>query len=351
MDADDSPQTYADAMNSPNANEWKQAIEEEINSLQENDTFHYVTLSDLPKYPKPNILHYRWVFRIKRDANNQVERYKARLVAKGFTQKEGIDYHETFAPVVKYKSLRIILSLATIYDLELKQMDVITAFLNAKLEEDVYMHVPHGFDTKPGTVLKLNKSLYGTKQAPHMWNEHINDFILSMGFTRLGSDTCVYIKHTSTGKLIILSLFVDDIVDAYAHEDEQEWLVVKNLFMTKYKMKDLGDVNWILGMKLTRDRGTRTLTLDQSQYLQKVLERFNMQDCKPALTPDTSVKLSKANCPTTDAERLEMKDVPYESIVGSLLYASLGTRPDIAHAVNEISKFMKDPGQVHWIAA
>jgi hypothetical protein len=298
-----------------------------------------------------NIMDYRWLFRVKLNSSGGVERYKARLVAKGFTQKEGIDYNETFAPVVKYKSLRIILALANMLNYEVKQMDVITAFLNAKLDEDVYMHVPEGFRYSTGDVLKLNKSLYGTKQAPHMWNDDLNTFIVSIGFTRLCSDTCVYVKRTSTGNIVIISIFVDDIVSAYASVDEKEWLVVKKLFVSKYKMKDLGDVNWILGMKLTRDRTQGVLSLDQSLYLHKVLARFNMSDCKPVPTPETSLKLSMDQCPTCDEEKGDMGDVPYESAVGSLLYAAIGTRPDIAHAVNVISKFMKNPGQAHWLAA
>jgi Reverse transcriptase (RNA-dependent DNA polymerase) len=293
----------------------------------------------------------RWVFKVKLNSDGKIERYKARLVAQGFTQKEGIDYHETFAPVVKYKSLRMILVIANMLNYEVKQMDVITAFLNALLDEDVYMRVPEGFKYRSGDVWKLLKSLYGTKQAPHMWNSILNDFIVSMGFTRLASDTCVYVKSTATGNMIVISIFVDDIVSAYASCDEKEWQVIKNLFQSKYKMKDLGDVSWILGMKLTRDRVKGVMSLDQSLYLNNVLARFNMTDCKPVSTPESMDKLTLEQCPTADGEKTSMSDVPYDSLVGSLLYASIGTRPDIAHAVNAISKFIKNPGNAHWQAA
>lgn len=348
VDDDDMPQTYDEAVGSDEAKHWKGAINEEIESLTENNTFRYVKRSSLAS--DVNIMNYRWLFRVKLNSSGHVERYKARLVAKGFTQKEGIDYNETFAPVVKYKSLRIILCLANIFNYELKQMDVITAFLNAKLDEDVYMHVPEGFKYSTGDVLKLIKSLYGTKQAPHMWNDNLNAFIMSIGFDRLTSDTCVYVKRTKSGNMIIISIFVDDIVSAYASADEKEWLVVKNLFMSKYKMKDLGDVSWILGMKLSRDRVRGVLSLDQSLYLNKVLSRFNMMDSNPVPTPESSLKLSKADCPISTEEKYNMRDVPYMSAVGSLLYAAIGTRPDIAHAVNVISKFMENPGQAHWLA-
>jgi Reverse transcriptase (RNA-dependent DNA polymerase) len=296
-------------------------------------------------------MDYRWVFKIKRASDGSIEKYKARLVAKGFTQKEGVDYTETYAPTLRYKSLRIILALANAFNYELRQMDVVTAFLYADADEIMYMRVPEGFERGGDVwVLLLKKSLYGTKQAPHLWNNNVNAFIVSVGFTRLVSDACVYVKRTKYG-MIIMSIFVDDIVIAYDARDEKDWLAIKQSFMTKYKMKDLGEVSWILGMKLTRDRERGVMRLDQSLYVSNVLKRFDMWDCKPVSTPECAgVKLSLHDCPVSDEGKKEMEDVPYMEAVGSLLYASIGTRPDIAHAVNVVSKFSKNPGQVHWMA-
>jgi hypothetical protein len=348
----DMPKSYTEAVNSNEGKQWREAIDEEIKSLNANDTFVYVKRDRLGK-GVVNVMGCRWLFRVKLNADGNVERYKARLVAQGFTQKEGIDYHETFAPVVKYKSLRIILALANLLNYEIKQMDVVTAFLNAKLDEDVYMQVPQGFKHwgDSSYILKLHKSLYGTKQAPHMWNNDLNAFVVSIGFSRLSSDTCVYVKQSASGNILVISVFVDDIIIAYSNKDEKEWMVVKKLFLSKYKMKDMGDASWILGMKVIRDREKGVLCLDQSLYLNKVLSRFNMLDCKPAPTPESGVKLSVDMSPSTDEEKAELENVPYKSVVGSLLYAALGTRPDIAHAVNEISKFMENPGHEHWVAA
>lgn len=351
------PKSYDEAITCEDSHHWMGAIGEEVKSLTENNTFILVKRSTLP--PGTNIMDCRWVFKIKRGSDGSIERYKARLVAKGFTQKEGIDYNETFAPVVKYKSLRVMLALATMLNYNLHQMDVITAFLNGELKEDVYMRVPQGFfggdlDGPSGEwVVKLLRSLYGTKQAPHVWNEAVNQFIISLGFKRLSSDTCVYVRATATSHLIILSIFVDDIVSAYHDDDEQEWSVVKRLFMAKYNIKDIGELKWVLGMRVTRDRAKATLVLDQHQYLTKVVNKFNMQDSKPCGTPETpGSKLTQDQCPKDGSpQQVEMKAVPYEAVVGSLLYASLGTRPDIAHAVNEISKYMKNPGPAHWTAA
>lgn len=340
---DNVPLSFDEAIASDDKLHWTAAINDEIKSLNANGTFTPILLSTLPR--GTNVMSSKWVFKIKRDGNNKIEKYKARLVARGFTQKEGVDYNETFAPVVKYKSLRIILCLCCSLDYEITQMDVITAFLNGTLEEDVYMKVPQGYSYGNDMVVKLNKSLYGTKQAPHVWNEEVNIFIVSINFKRLVSDTCIYIRISKTNKIIILSIFVDDIILAYHKDDSKEYEVIKSLFMSKYKMKDLGNAQWILGMKISRDRKNKVLSLDQSIYVNKVLEKFGMQHCKPVSTPEATSKLAvninKAN---------ELKDVPYDSAVGSLLYATLGTRPDITHAVNEVSKHIKSPNQEHWVA-
>jgi hypothetical protein len=230
-------------------------------------------------------------------------------------------------------------------------MDVVTAFLNADIKEDVYIKQPQGFDNGTGKVCKLMKCLYGTRQASHEWNIDLNDFIVSIGFTRCITDTCVYIKISRTGKLIIITIFVDDITSGYAKEDEAEWNEIKSAFMNRFKMKDLGDAKWLLGMEIKRNREERTMEINQSLYLKTVLERFGMLESKSERTPEvTGNKLSKQQSPTTEEQKLEMKNIPYRQAVGSLLYASIGTRPDIAHAVNSVSRYLENPGMEHWKA-
>ena len=210
------------------------------------------------------------------------------------------------------------------------------------------MKQPEGY-SKGGDniVCKLNKTLYGTKQAPHEWNEELNLFILSTsGFYRCKSDTCIYVKTTKTGNIIIMLVFVDDIIIAYDNADKKEWEEIKQQFMNKYKMKDLGDCEWILGMRVKRDRKQRKLFLDQEQYLNKVLNQFNMQNCNPAFTPEEMFKLSKLE---QNEEQIDLK--LYQSIVGALMYAAISTRPDIAHAVNMISRYLGNPGEKHLVAA
>jgi hypothetical protein len=346
MDVEDYPQSHDEALAWPEAKEWQEAMSEEMKSLLENRVWKLVT-----RPPNANVIKGKWVFRKKYRSNGEVERWKARWVAKGFTQMEGVDYFETFAPVLKYKSLRILLVLAAKYDLELKQMDIVTAFLYADVKETIYVEQPEGFaEGGDGKVCQLTKALYGIKQAPHAWNSTLHVFIVSLGFRQCVHDVCVYIKVSMTGGIVIVAIFVDDIIVAYHKADEKEWLVIKRLFTAKYKVKDLGDLELILGMRVRRDRAKCQLILDQEQYAMKVVDKFRMTNAKAESTPEASKKLTRDMAPKTQAEADVVAAVPYMQAVGSLLYASIATRPDLTHAVNEVCKFMSCYGQQHWTA-
>jgi hypothetical protein len=245
------------------------------------------------------------------------------------------------------------LSIANAMEYEIKQMDVMNAFLNAQVTDDLYMEQPPGFqygDNK--MVCKLNKAVYGIKQAPNLWNGEIDQFLQANGCKPCKSDSCIYLYDcTKRGRDIIIGIFVDDIVIAYHPDDTGMWINLKTRLMNKYKVKDAGDVEYILGMKVWRDRPNRILTIHQSQYIKKVLERFNMSSAAAAPTPEApGSKLSKSMCPSSDDEKKQMAGIPYREAVGSLLYAAIATRPDIAHAVNECARFVSNPGQAHWTA-
>lgn len=348
------PTTFKEAMDGPHAREWKQAMDEEYDALMENHTFNVV---EMPRAPELNLVGCKWVFSLKPNSDGSIERFKARLVAQGFTQKEGIDFSETFAPSLKLKSFRILVALAALYDLDMKHLDVKTAFLNADVEEEIYMKQPPGFHDGPAhMVCKLNKGLYGLRQASRNWNENLNAFILAIrdgslplaaGFKRCQSDTCVYVKISRTGRLIIIAVFVDDIIPLYSPEDAHEWGEIQAMFMRQYKMKNLGDAEWILGMKLTRDRTRHTIVITQENYVNKVLTQQQMQNSNPCSTPNSEYKLSKADC--SDPSPVER--TAYQSIVGALIYSSISTRADITHAVNVLSRFMISPGPNHLVAA
>ena len=341
------PTSFSEAMNSENAEEWKRASDKEFKSLIDNKTWIKCKLPEGRK-----AIGCKWVFKVKVNKSGEVERYKARLVAKGYSQKEGIDYKETFAPVLKYKSLRILLAIAAIKDLEVKQMDVETAFLNATMKEEVYMEQPEGFhDGHKNNVLKLEKTLYGTKQAPHEWNNTLNTVLLTLKYVRCLSDTCTYVKMSRKGLPIIIAVFVDDILILFHKQDEAEWLSDKQKFMNEFKTKDMDDAEWILGIRVIRDRDRKIIKLDHEVQIDKTLSTFGMSDCNPVSIPYDKNKFSITQCPTTQEEKYSMEKIPYKSIVGALQYISLSIRPDISYIVNQLSRYLVNPGEIHWIAA
>ena len=321
----DDPSSVKEARSMDDANQWELAMTEEMQSLDHNDTW---SLCKLPKDRKA--IGCKWVFKRKLKLDGTVEKYKARLVAKGYSQVEGVDYDEIFSPVAKLTSIRFVLSVAAAYDLEVEQMDVKTAFLHGDLEEEIYMRQPEGFEAKgkENLVCKLKKSLYGLKQSPRMWYQKFDTYMLQLDFVRSNSDHCVYVKRAGD-QFVILTLYVDDML--LIGNNMKMVKSVKNLLAKKFDMKDLRPANFILGMQITRDREKRKLWLGQEKYIKEILKKFNMMDCKPVGTPMSSgTKLSAEQCPKTDEEIEEMARVPYASAVGSLMYAMVCTRPDIA---------------------
>lgn len=325
--------------------EWMKAMQEEMNSLQKNDTYDLV---ELPKGRKA--LKNKWVFKLKKDGDKLVK-YKARLVVKGFGQKRGIDFDEIFSPVVKMSSIRVILGLTASLDLELEQLDVKTAFLHGDLEEEIYMDQPEGFEEagKEHMVCRLKKSLYGLKQAPRQWYKKFDSFMMSHGYSRTDADHCVYVKTFPGGKFIILLLYVDDML--IVGQDAKMIGDLKKDLSKSFDMKNLGSAKQILGMQILRDRKAKKLWLSQEKYVERVLERFNMKSAKPVSTPLANhFKLSKRSCPTNEEGKKLMASIPYSSAVGSLMYAMVCTRPDIAHAVGVVSRYLSNPGKDHWEA-
>ncbi|KAH9112109.1 hypothetical protein AeMF1_013507 [Aphanomyces euteiches] len=345
---EDLPKTYKAAMESGNASKWSEACKAEIKSLLENKTWDVV---ELPEGRKA--IGCKWVFKIKERADGSIDKFKARLVAKGYSQEYGIDYEETFAPVAKFTSIRVLLSTTAKYNLDLQQMDVNTAFLNSDLVEDIYMQVPDGLDVKATQgqtsklVLKLKKSLYGLKQAPRLWNETIDGFMVSIGFTKSNADHCIYVMRTGS-RVILVSLYVDDLI--LASNCNKMMQSTKEALSKRFKMTDLGALSYCLGIEVMRSP-SGPVFIHQSKFLKSVLAKFNMQECKPVKTPQVSgQRLSKLMCPTTDDEKTEMSRIPYRSAVGCLMYLMVATRPDIAVAVGVASQFLENPGQQHWSA-
>jgi len=341
----DDPTTFEEAISSSHGDDWLNAMHDELASMAHNDVWDLV---DLPLGCKP--VGCKWVFKTKRSPDGKVERYKARLVAKGYSQRDGIDYKETFSPVSTKDAFRVVMALVAHFDLELHQMDVKTAFLNGDLFEEVYMVQPDGFAKKgkEHLVCRLKKSIYGLRQASRQWYLKFDQVVTSFGFKENASDQCIYLKKNGS-HFIILVLYVDDIL--LASSSVELLIETKLILNSHFDMKDLGDASVVLGIQISRDRSRGILGLSQRGYIDKVLKRFNMHSCSSCATPvQKGDKLSKSQCPQNDNDRVEMKKIPYASAVGSLMYAQVCTRPDIAFAVNALGRYLSDPGLDHWKA-
>jgi transposase InsO family protein len=335
------PCSYEEAAQSPYRVQWERAMQEELDSIKANDTYALVPLP-----AGRQAIGSKWVYKVKRHADGSVDRFKARLVAKGYSQLYGIDFTETFAPVVRFSSLRAVLAIAAANDYEIHQMDVKTAFLNGDLDEDIYMEQPDGHRAagdQADYVWKLQKSLYGLKQAGRAWNKKMDAALIELGLRPTLSDSCVYVIRQGSSVLFLL-VYVDDLL--LVSNDMSQLESVKAALHSRFEMKDMGEAEFILGVQIRRDRAKRQLYLSQAEYVRTVLERFDMQDCKPAASPmATGAKLLK-----TESDSECARNVPYASAVGALMYLALVTRPDIAFAVTALSQFNAAPSHAHWQA-
>lgn len=319
--------------------EWIDAMKTEIDSIHDNQVWELV---ELPEGRTP--IGSRWVFKVKTNGDGSVERCKARLVAQGYSQKEGLDYDETFSPVVRPESVRSIIALASQLGLKLHRMDIATAFLNGGLQEEVFMKQPKGFAAKgqEHLVCRLKKSLYGLKQSPRCWNQTLDARLKVMGFQQSTSDPCIYTSESKSDGIFILAVYVDDIL--LAGKSEQKIARVKADLGSSFQLKDLGLLKYFLGVSVNRhDNKT---WIGQPAYTRAIVSKFGMEQCKPARTPvSTGTKLLKS------VEQSEVIDVSlYQSVVGSLLYLSGWTRPDISFAVSYVARFCSKPTKEHWIA-
>ena len=334
---EEEPATIQEAINHPTrGKQWEKAVRDEVSSLIKNHTW------DLVARPRNRqVVTNKCILKHKKNEIGQIVRLKARLVARGFSQIYGVDYLDTYAPVVKLASIRILLAIAAIYGLEIHQMDVVTAFLAGELEEEIYMEQPEGF--KVGTeeddlVCLLRKSLYGLKQAPRIWNQRIRRFLESIGFKPTYSDPCVYVNN-ETG--VIIAMWVDDLM--IFGKDIENINDLKAQLSEEYEMKDLGELKYFLGIQVHRNKERKLIHINQSSYNRTVLERFGMMDSKPMNTPlPGGARLIKATATDVLTDQKE-----YQSMVGSLMYAMLATRPDLAQCIQQISQYSSKPARPH----
>ncbi|KAG8485839.1 hypothetical protein CXB51_019238 [Gossypium anomalum] len=317
---------------------WKQAMCDEIAMIEKNQTWELVARPINRK-----VIGVKWVYRAKQNADGSLNKLKARLVVKGFSQKYGLDYLETFAPVARLDTIRLLVALAAQMEWKIHQLDVKSAFLNGFLEEEIYVEQPEGFKVlhKEDMVYKLKKALYGLKQAPRAWYSRIDSYLVGLGFERSLSEPTLYVKKKNGKTQLIVSVYVDDLL--VTGGDQAILADFKIKMHQMFEMSDLGEMTYFLGMEVTQSQAG--FFLSQRTFAIKILEKFSMQNCKATSTP-----VAVGEKLTSQGNSEKVCETTYRSLVGCLLYLT-ATRPDIMFAVSLLSRFMHCCNEDHFRAA
>jgi hypothetical protein len=333
------PKTVKEAWNSDEGDAWKHATDEEHRSLRERGTW---TVVDRPK-DKP-VIKGKWVFKRKLNQKGKIERYKARWVARGFTQRYGIDYTETYAGVVRAATTRALFAIAALYDWEIDQCDMKTAYLNGDIVEEIYVEMPHGYE-EGDKVCKLRKGLYGLKQSARLWQMKLKGTLTGMGFKQSKKDPCLYFKGDLKRNGVVITTHVDDI--QYYGPDHSEIQRTKRRLGGEFEMSDQGASSYYLGMEIARNRREKTLKLTQSMYTKRMLQGHSMVDgkkiCRTPMEPNTTLTASEGIATPSETTR-------YQARIGSVMHLATMTRPDIAFSTNKMSQFSTNPGERHFAA-
>lgn len=318
-------------------------MKEEMEAHQKLGTFELV---DKPSHAP--VIGCRWVYKIKRDKNGEVIKYKARLVAQGCSQQKGVNYHETYSPVVKSSTVRLLMAIAVLCNFKIEQIDIKNAYINSELCEEIYMRQPPGFTMGDNTkVLKLRKSLYGLKQSGNVWNECLNNVLIKMGFQRLESDPCVYRK--GEGKdMIIIAVYVDDILILALEQHKIN--EVKNSISESFDIEDIGKCKRIIGINVECEDGR--VKIDQKHLITELINNSGMANCFCVRSPiDPNVKLLKCERPGQTEQCGLVNETTYRGIIGQLNYLASMTRPDLTFTVSYLSQFNSCPHTDHLEAA
>jgi len=319
-------------------------METEYKTLIKNETWILV-----PRPTNKKILSNRWVFRVKKTQEGKIDRYKARLVIRGCIQEAGVDYDEVFAPVVRYETIRSLLACAVNEEMYVHQMDVVSAYVQGNLHDEIYMEQPELFirEDNENKVCLLKKPFYGLKQAGREWYKRLNDYLTKIGAKNNSSDPCVYIYGDDKEDTVILLIYVDDLM--LASKNINKLMELKTKLKTEFRMTDLGPLSQILGINVIREEATGRIQLNQREYIKELISRFKMDESKTVSTPcAVSQKLMEKDKSSTEEE---IKNNPYRELVGSLIHLANATRPDIAYIANVLSRFLSNPRRKHWIAA
>jgi len=342
----ENPTSLAEAMNCKEKEKWINAMNDEINSLKASKTW---TLVD--EAPDMHVISCKWVFNVKRRQNGKIDKYKARLVARGFEQRHGIDYDQIYAPVARIETIRLMLALSVEENLHIQQMDVVTAYIQGDLADEIYMKQPPMFEieSKCQKVCKLLRPIYGLKQSGREWHRKLRHKLNEIGLQNSELEPCIFHGEIDNVKLIII-VYVDDLL--LFSKSLDVIIKVKTILSQSFRMKDLGPVSEILGLKIERNPYSNTIKVSQEKYIREILERFYMKECKPVSTPFIpGLKLTRGNERIADDEKNKLEGVPYRELIGSLIYLSNTSRPDLAFAAGVLSRFSVNPRKEHWQAA
>lgn len=326
-----------EVLNGPESLQWKRAMDDELQSFEDNSAWDIVDVPD-----NGTIVQCKWVFKKKVDSDQNIC-YRARLVAKGYSQRPGIDFDETFSPVLRHSTLRLLFALAVKLNLDVDHLDVKTAFLNGFLDENVFMKIPAGLKCvdKGNKVLKLKRAIYGLKQSSRAWYRRVDDYLQSLNFKKSQLEPCLFTKIKDNMKIVI-ALYVDDFF--VFSNSIQETDKLKRDLSSIFKIKDLGCVRQCLGMRVNIDKSNCVITLDQEKYIDELLNKFNIVDCKVVDTPiETKLSVTKSEVCS--------KTLPYQELIGSIMYLAVLTRPDIVFSVNYLSQFNNCFNEEHWAYA
>ena len=336
------PVNYEEAVTGEDREKWREAVISELESLEENRTWTLARNEEIPK--DTNLVDSKWVFKIKRDATGKLEKYKARLCARGFTQSKGDDYDETFAPVVRIATVRILLALTANLNYRVTQMDIVTAYLYSKLDKIIYMKPPPGMELLDKDLevsnhtLVLEKGIYGLKQAGYLWNQEIRSCLLEIGLLQSTFDPGLYYKKAGN-EYMFVTVYVDDILVSTAREDWRNDF--EKELAKRYKTKLLGEVRSILGAIVECNPNNGTITIQQSNHASELGMKYEVQNMGQQMVPiDGGTRLEKGEHGETIND--------YRKALGSVMYISLVSRPDISYAVNYLGRFSGCCDQRHW---
>ncbi|CAI7926546.1 unnamed protein product [Closterium sp. NIES-54] len=328
------PRSYVEAIEGPYSSQWQAAMDAEMASWKSTGTY----VDDVPP-PGANIVSGMWIFRVKRPPGSPPV-FKARYVARDFSQRQGVDFFQTFSPTPKMTTLRVLLHVAAQRDYELHSLDFSTAFLQGILHDEIWLRRPPGFTGSfpPGTQWSLRWPIYGLRQAPRDWHDTLRTTLVALGFAPSTADPSLFLRTNTLLPPFYIVVYVDDLV--FATADTAGLAHVKSELQKRHTCTDLGELRSYLGLQITRDRARHTITLTQSHMVQQVLQRFDFTYSSPQATP-LSTRHSLSALPSDESVE---PSGPYPKLVGCLMYVMTCTRPDLAYPLSILARYVA-PGR------